>query len=128
MTVSIINASMAECHDLGGHTIVYCVLNDELHVIAKSIVKLLVETDYICGENPYILRTIETLPNDTVLLPVSGEKLLRKIWDNPGDRKDVYFVKVKALINHLEEIFPDVEQRLLHRLRQAMQSHIQAGN
>jgi len=118
--------SMTECRDLDGQVIVYCLLNGEPHVIAKSIVKLLTDTDYLCGENPYIHRIIEKLPNDTILLPVVGEDLLSKVWDNPGDKKDVYFVKAKALIDHLEEIFPDARQDLLQAVRKAMQSHVQS--
>lgn len=117
---------MTECRDLDGQVIVYCLLNGETHVIAKSIVKLLTDTDYLCGENPYIHRIIEKLPNDTILLPVVGEDLLSKVWDNPGDKKDVYFVKAKALIDHLEEIFPDARHDLLQAVRKAMQSHVQS--
>lgn len=117
---------MTECRDLDGQVIVYCLLNGESHVIAKSIVKLLTDIDYLCGENPYIQRIIEKLPNDTILLPVVGEDLLSKVWDNPGDKKDVYFVKAKALIDHLEEIFPDARQDLQQAVRKAMQSHVQS--
>ncbi len=128
MLIKKITESMTECRDLDGQAIVYCSLNGEPHVIAKSIVKQLTETDYICGENPYIQRIIEKLPDDTILLPVVGKELLSKVWDNPEDLKDVYFVKVKALIDHLEEIFPDANQGLLRAVCQAMQGHIQPGN
>ena len=117
---------MTECRDLDGQTIVYCLLNGEPHVIAKSIVKLLTDTNYLCGENPYIHRIIEKLPNDTILLPVLGEDLLGKVWDNPGYKKDVYFVKAKALIDNLEGIFPDAKQDLLQAVRKAMQSHVES--
>jgi hypothetical protein len=126
MPVKTITEPLVECRDLDGQAIVYCSLNCEPYVIAKSIVKLLAETDYLCGENPYIQRIIEKLPEDMILLPVVGEELLSKVWDNPGDQKDVYFVKATALIGHLEEIFPDAKQALLQAVRQAMQGHIQS--
>lgn len=126
MPLKVITESSTECHDLHGQAIVYCLLNGEPHVIAKSIVKLLSDSDYLCGENPYIHLIIEKLPNDTILLPVVGEELLSKIWDNPGDKKDVYFVKAKALIEHLEEIFPNANKNLLHSVQKAMQGYIQS--
>ena len=127
MSVKIITETMTECRDLDGQEIVYCTLNGEAYMIAKSIVKVLAETDYLCGENPYIHRIIEMLPEETLLLPVVGEALLSKVWVDPGKQKDVYFVKATALINHLEEIFPDAGQDRLQAVRQAMQEHLQAG-
>jgi hypothetical protein len=125
--VKTITEAMTECRELDGQALVYCTLNGEQYVIAKSIVKVLTETDYLCGENPYIHRIIEMLPEATLLLPVVGEALLSKVWDNPGEQKDVYFVKATALINHLEEIFPTAGQDRLQAVRQAIQEHLQPG-
>ena len=52
-----------------------------------------------------------------------GSPISSKVWDDPGPEKDVYFVKATALIDHLAEIFPEADQRLLHRVRQALQNH-----
>ena len=81
-----ITEAMTECQNLDGQAIVFCTLHSERYVIAKSIVKLLTDTDYLCGENPYINRINEMLPEDTILLPVVAEALLSKVWDNPGGR------------------------------------------
>jgi len=59
---------------------------------------------------------------------VVGNALLSKVWDAPGDQKDVSFVKASALIKHLEEIFPDADQGLLQTVHQAMQAHAQSGH
>ena len=123
MPVHCITEDMTESRDLDGQALVYCTLNGERFVIAKAVVKLLTDTDYLCGENPYINRIIEKLPEETMLLPVAGAALLSKVWYDPGERKDVYFVKTSALIDQLAEIFPDADQTLLYRVRQALKNH-----
>lgn len=125
MALESITESLTECRDVHGQTIVYCKLNGELYVIAKSVVKVLTETDYLCGENPYINRIIELLPEAAILLPVVGEALLSKVWDNPGRQKDVYFVEAAALIDHLEELFPEAGRGLVEEVRLAMRGHLE---
>jgi len=45
--VQSITKAMAECRVLDGQAIVYCTLNGEPYVIAKSIVRLLTKADYL---------------------------------------------------------------------------------
>ena len=40
------------------------------------------------------------------MLPVVGQELLSKVWEDAGEHKDVYFVKVTTLLDHLDNIFP----------------------
>ncbi len=125
MSEMIITEAMTRCRDLHGQVIVYCRLNGQQHVIAKSVVKVLTESVYLCGENPYIRKILECLPDDTVMLPVAGRELLGKVWDDPEEHKDVYFVKVTALLNQLDNIFPQASPDLLGSVRETMLQHLE---
>ncbi len=119
-----VTAAMTECCDLNGQVIVYCRLEGVRYVIAKSVVRALSATDYLCGENPYIQRILERLPEATRMLPVAGADLLGKVWDNPGELKDVYFVQAATLTDELETIFPDVSPDRLDAARQVLRAHL----
>lgn len=119
-----VTAAMTECCDLNGQAIVYCRLEGLLYVIAKSVVRALSATDYLCGENPYIQRIVSSLPESTRILPVAGADLLGKVWDDPGELKDVYFVQAATLIDELETIFPDVSADRLDAARQVLRAHL----
>ncbi len=119
-----VTAAMTECRDLNGQTIVYCRLEGVLYVIAKSVVRALSTTEYLCGENPYIQRILTRLPAATCMLPVAGADLLGKIWDNPGELKDVYFVQAATLIDNLDSIFPEISADRLDAARQALRAHL----
>ncbi len=125
MSAMIITEAMVTCRSLHGQTIVYCRLDGQQYVIAKSVVKVLTETTYLCGENPYIQKILERLPDDTVMLPVAGRELLGKVWEDPGEQKDVYFVKVTALLDQLGNIFPQASPDLLESARETMMQHLQ---
>lgn len=125
MPEMIITEEMTTCRNLRGQEIVYCRLGDQQYVIAKSVVKVLTETAYICGENPYIHKILERLPDTTVMLPVVGQALLSKVWDKPEEQKDVYFVKVTALLDQLDNIFPQASPDLLESVRTAISHHLE---
>jgi len=125
MTEMIITEEMTTCKELHGQAIIYCKLGDQQYVIAKSVIKLLTEDAYICGVNPYIQKILESLPEDTVKLPVEGQHLLSKVWDNPGNKKDVYFVKALTLIDQLDSIFPQASPELLTLVCTTMSRHLE---
>lgn len=124
MTEMIITEEMTTSSKLHGQEIIYCKLDGQQYVIAKSVIKVLTEVAYICGENPYIHKILERLPEDTVKLPVEGRHLLSKVWDNPDKKKDVYFVKALALIDQLNNIFPQASPELLKLVRTSMSRHL----
>lgn len=124
MQNATVTASMTEYCDLNGQAIVYCRLDGVLYVIAKSVVRALSATDYLCGENPYIHRILARLPEATRMLPVAGADLLGMVWDNPGEFKDVYFVQAATLVDDLDTIFPDVSPDRLDAARQVLRAHL----
>lgn len=125
MSEMIITEAMTTCRELHGQAIVYSRLDGQQYVIAKAVVKVLTETAYLCGENPYIHKILERLPDDTVMLPVAGRELLSKVWVDPEEKKDVYFVKVTALLDQLDNIFPQASPELLESVRQTMTQHLE---
>lgn len=124
MSVQTVTESMTDSRYLNGQAIVYCKLPDGVYVIAKSVVKALTDTAYLCGENPYINQILLQLPTDTQMLPVTGEALLAKVWDTPGHSKDVVFVKAETLVNHLEHIFSDIAPAQLAAVRQTLRENL----
>ena len=80
-----------------------------LYVMAKSVVKGVIEKDYPYRSDPYIYKIKKSLPNDVLYYKITDTELLKKVWDRTtGNYSAVTFVKVDALLLILSEVFPEL--------------------
>jgi len=83
-------------------------------VMAKSIVKTIVEKDYGYKKDPYIERIIEELDGNLYFFQIRDKKTLQRVWDTAaGDFNRVVFVPAHELITKLAEIFPEIDDEIL---------------
>jgi hypothetical protein len=83
-------------------------------VMAKSIVKTIVEKDYGYRKDPYIKRIITALDGQLYFFQVRDKKVLQRVWDSAsGDFNRVVFAPARELMTKLPEIFPEVDEDIL---------------
>jgi len=58
------------------------------------------------------------------LRPIAGKELIEKVWGKGGNFKKVTFVKAHVLLDHLAEIFPDINVDILEDVRVKIKSEM----
>ena len=80
-------------------------------VMAKSVVKAIIEKEYLQGKDPFIDKIIEVFGSQVSYFQIRDKSILQKVWSPPsGDFRSVTFVPIKELIPNLSEIFSEVEE------------------
>lgn len=90
-------------------TFIFVKKNDKWFVMAKSVVRGVIETDYPYNKDPYIKRIIEILPDSIAYFDIKNIGIIRRVWDPPkGKFGAVVFVATEDLMASLPETFSDL--------------------
>lgn len=101
---------------------IFTTIDCEPYIMAKSVVKGVIEKDYKFGTDPYIERILKLNTSDVTHLDIDSDRsLILKVWGhNNGHFKDVVFVKVSALLLSLKVIFPELVDEMLNDISNQM--------
>ena len=80
------------------------------HVMAKSIVKAIIEKEYAYGKDPYVAKMIEVFEGHLQYFHIADVSILRRVWNPPaGNFNKVTFVPLVVFVARLSDVFPEIE-------------------
>jgi hypothetical protein len=81
-------------------------INGEPFVMAKSVVRWLIESNYKYGKDPFINSIEKLCAADIMYFEIKDKEILLKVWDSSGNFPAIIFVKIITLLSRLKEVFP----------------------
>lgn len=102
--------------------IISTVINDERYVMAKSVVKFVIDENYKYGKDPYIDRIEKIFASEVKYFEIKDKNILLKVWDKAGNFPAIIFVKIKNLLPVLKEVFPGLSENRIKYIEEQLQS------
>jgi hypothetical protein len=97
--------------------------DEQIYVIAKSVVTAVTDTNLKQGKDPYIKRITELLSSDVIYRAITGSELISKVWGG-GNFSKVVFVEIIKLLENLENIFTEVPLAVLVEIKEQIKSEV----
>ncbi len=103
--------------------LIFCKINDNWYVMAKSIIKCIDNNYYKAGEDPFIDKIENSMKADVAYFEIRDKKLFRLVWAPPANKfPKVVFVKVRSLISELPDIFQNLKENDILYIREQLQA------
>jgi hypothetical protein len=102
--------------------IISTAINNERYVMAKSVVRFVIEKKYKYGKDPYINRIERLLSREVTYFEIKDKNILLKVWDKAGNFPSIIFVKLNTLLPILNEVFPDLSEDNINYIEEQLQS------
>ena len=107
---------------------IFTAINGELYVMAKSVVRGVIDIDYKYGKDPYIDRLEKLFPIEIRYFEIKDKEILLKVWDKAGNFPAIIFVKISALLPRLKVVFSELPDDRINDISNQLHSMIDKLN
>lgn len=96
---------------------IFTTIDGEHYVMAKSVVRGVIDIDYNYGKDPYIDRVEKLFPLDIRYFEIKDKEILLKVWDKAGNFPAIIFVKIGTLLQRLKEVFLELQDDRIYDIK-----------
>lgn len=102
--------------------IISTAINNDKYVMAKSVVRFVIDENYKYGKDPYIDRIESLLACEVKYFEITDRNILLKVWDKAGNFPSIIFVKLNSLLLILNEVFPGLSKDSINYIEKQLQT------
>jgi hypothetical protein len=100
-------------------------IDGEAFVMAKSVVRWLIESNYKYGKDPFINSIEKLCVADIMYFEIKDKEILLKVWDKSGNFPAIIFVKIRTLLSRLKEVFPELSDDTINDISKHLKSVVE---
>jgi hypothetical protein len=103
-------------------------IEGETFVMAKSVVRWVIESNYKYGKDPFIDSIEKLCAADIMYFEIKDKEILLKVWDKSGNFPAIIFVKIITLLSRLKEVFNELSDDTINDISKHLKCMVENGS